>query len=64
MVGWLVGWLVARIVPIIYILVTIYHNCVHFLSKIYILIIPQTEAIVKPANKKSRKNFKKAGNFT
>ena len=45
--GWLVGWLVARIVPIIYILVTIYHNCVHFLSKIYIPILPQTGVIVK-----------------
>ena len=39
--------LVARIVPTIYILVTIYHNCVHFLSKIYILILPQSEVIVK-----------------
>ena len=45
--GWLVGWLVARIVPIIYILVTFYHNCVHFLSKIYIPILPQSEVIVK-----------------
>ena len=45
--GWLVGWLVARIVPIIYILVTIYHNCVHFLSKIYTPILPQSEVIVK-----------------
>ena len=47
MVGWLVGWLVARIVPIIYILVTIYHNCVRFLSKIYIPILPQSGVIVK-----------------
>ena len=43
--GWLVGWLVARIMPIIYILVTIYHNCVHFLSKIYISILPQSEVM-------------------
>ena len=41
------GWLVARIVPIIYIFITIYHACVHFLSKIYIPILPQTRAIVK-----------------
>ena len=45
--GWLVGWLVARIVPIIYIFVAIYHTCVHFLSKIYIPILPQSEVIVK-----------------
>ena len=41
------GWLVARIVPIIYIFITIYHACVHFLSKIYILILPQSGVIVK-----------------
>ena len=47
LVGCLVGWLVARIVPIIYIFITIYHACVHFLSKIYIPILPQTGVIVK-----------------
>ena len=47
LVGWLVGWLVARIVPIIYIFITIYHVRVHFLSKIYIPILPQSEVIVK-----------------
>ena len=47
LVGWLVGWLVARIVPITYIFVAIYHYCVHFLSKIYIPILPQSGAIVK-----------------
>ena len=60
----LYGWLVASFMPIIYIFVTISHACVHFLSRIYTPIIPQTVVIVKPANKKSRKNFKKAGNFT
>ena len=45
--GWLVGWLVARIMPIIYIFITICHACVHFLSKIYIPILPQTGVIVK-----------------
>ncbi len=49
MVGWLVGWLVgwSRIVPIIYIFITIYHACVHFLSKIYTPILPQSGVIVK-----------------
>ena len=46
-VGWLVGWLVASFMPIIYIFVTIYHACVHFLSKIYTPILPQSEVIVK-----------------
>ena len=46
-VGWLVGWLVASFMPIIYIFVTISHACVHFLSKIYIPILPQSEVIVK-----------------
>ena len=41
------GWLVARIVPIIYIFVTISHARVHLLSKIYIPILPQSEVIVK-----------------
>ena len=47
LVGWLVGWLVARIMPIIYILVTIYHARVHLLSRIYIPILPQSGVIVK-----------------
>ena len=39
--------LVARTVPIIYIFIIIYYVRVHFLSKIYIPILPQSEVIVK-----------------